>query len=128
MKKAVVYSCHLEGRSEPDNDMQIELCREYAQKNGIEIVGNYMDCVATKHEPLHAKQLLFKDCKRKEWDIVLFSSITILGRNLDEIMKFLLELSKYVDCKIIDQENNEILKSIGSLLKEMYEKERHYFK
>lgn len=72
--------------------------------------------------------MLFKDCKRKEWDIVLFSSITILGRNLDEIMKFLLELSKYVDCKIIDQENNEILKSIGSLLKEMYEKERHYFK
>lgn len=124
MKKAVIYSCHLEGRNEPDNEMQIQLCREYARQHDIEIVSKYIDCVATKHEPLYMKQLLFEDCKRKEWDTVLFSSITILGRNLDEIMKFLSVLSKYVDYIFIDQENNEVLKTIGFLFEEMYKRER----
>lgn len=129
MKKAVIYSCHLEGRiSEPDNEMQIALCKEYAQQNEIEIVGSYMDCVTTKHEPLLMKQQLFQDCKQKRWDMILFSSITILGRNLDETMKFLSKLSKYVDYKFIDQENNEVLKTIGFLLKEMYKKDKRYFK
>lgn len=129
MKKAVIYSCHLEGRiSEPDNEMQIALCKEYAQQNEIEIVGSYMDCVTTKHELLLMKQQLFQDCKQKRWDMILFSSITILGRNLDETMKFLSKLSKYVDYKFIDQENNEVLKTIGFLLKEMYKKDKRYFK
>lgn len=121
MKKAVIYTCHLEGKiSEPNNEIQRMLCKEYAQQNGIEIVGNYSDYVATKREPLLMKQRLFQDCKQKQWDMVLFSSITILGRKLNEIMKFLSELGKYVDYKIIDQENDEVLKTIGDLLKEMY--------
>ena len=109
MKKAVIYTCHLEGKiSELDNEMQEMLCREYAQQNEIEIVGKYMDCVSTKRETLLMKQLLFQECKQRKWDMVLFSSITILGRKLNEIMKFLSDLSKYVDYKFIDQENNEV--------------------
>lgn len=121
MKKAVIYTCHLEGRIyEPDNEMQTALCREYAQQHGIEIVGNYMDCVKSKHQPLLMKQLLFKECKQQQWDMVLFSSITILGRNTHDTMKFLSELSEYVDYKIVDQENDELLKEIGYMLKKMY--------
>lgn len=123
MKTAAIYTCHLEGRiNEPDNEMQEMLCKEYAQQNGIEIVGSYMDCISTKGEPLLMKQLLFQECKQRKWDIVLFSSITILGRKLNEIMKFLSELSKYVEYKFIDQENYEVLKTIGDLLKDMYRK------
>lgn len=121
MKKAVIYTCHLEGKiSELDNEMQEMLCREYAQQNEIEIVGKYMDCVSTKRETLLMKQLLFQECKQRKWDMVLFSSITILGRKLNEIMKFLSDLSKYVDYKFIDQENNEVLKTVGDLLKDIY--------
>lgn len=41
MKRAVIYSCHLEGRiCEPSNEMQMELCHEFAQQNDIEIVGS----------------------------------------------------------------------------------------
>ena len=121
MKKAVLYTCHLEGKiSELDNEMQEMLCREYAQQNEIEIVGKYMDCVSTKRETLLMKQLLFQECKQRKWDMVLFSSITILGRKLNEIMKFLSDLSKYVDYKFIDQENNEVLKTVGDLLKDIY--------
>ncbi len=128
MKKAVIYSCHLEGRiCEPSNEMQMELCHEFAQQNDIEIVGSYMDCVSNKHEPLIMKQQLFQDCQQKKWDMVLFSSITVLGRNLDEIMKFLLDLSKYVDYKFIDQENDEVLKTIGSMLREIYKERKRYF-
>lgn len=44
MKTAVIYTCHLEGRiSEPDNERQTMLCKEFAQQNGIEIVGSYMN-------------------------------------------------------------------------------------
>lgn len=121
MKKAVIYTCHLEGKiSEPDNEMQEMLCREYAQQNEIEIIGKYMDCVSTKRETLLMKQRLLQECKQREWDMVLFSSISILGRKLNEIMKFLSDLSKYVDYKFIDQENDEVLKTIGDLLKDIY--------
>lgn len=86
-----------------------------------------MDCVSNKHEPLIMKQQLFRDFQQKKWDMVLFSSITVLGRNLDEIMKFLLDLSKYVDYKFIDQENDEVLKTIGSMLREIYKERKRYF-
>lgn len=123
MKKAVIYTCHLEGKiSEPNNEIQRMLCKEYAQQNEIEIVGNYSDYVSTKHEPLLMKQQLFQDCKQKQWDMVLFSSITILGRNLNEIMKFLSDLGKHVEYKFIDQANDEVLKTIGDLLKDMYQR------
>lgn len=125
MKTAVIYSCHLKGRiSKHDNEMQMLICKEYAQQNGIEIVGFYKDCVATKREPLFMKQLLFNDCQQQRWDMVLFSSLTILGRNVHETMKFLNDLNKYVDYKVIDQENDEMLKQIGNLLKELYKERR----
>lgn len=125
MKKAVIYTCHLEERIvEPNNEMQTQLCKEYAQQNGIEIVGHYMDCVPTKREPLLMKQQLLKDCKQRRWDMVLFSSITILGRNTHDTMKFLSELADYVDYKAIDQEYDEFLKEIGDLLKAMYKEGR----
>ena len=123
MKKAVIYTCHLEGKiSEPNNGQQMMQCKEYAQQNGTEIVGLYEDCVATKREPLLMKQKLYEDSKQKKWDTVLFVSITILGRNLNGVMKYISNLSKYVDCKFIDQENDELLKTIGDLLKDMYKK------
>ncbi len=121
MKTAVIYTCHLEGRiSEPDNEMQEQLCREYAQQHGIEIVGNYMDCVSTKREPLLMKDLLLKDCKERRWDMVLFSSLTILGRKVNDTMKFLSKLSDYVDYKVIDQENDPFLKEVGKILEMLY--------
>lgn len=123
MKKAVIYTCHLEGKiSEPNNGQQMMQCKEYAQQKGIEIVGFYEDCVATKREPLLMKQKLYEDSKQKKWDTVLFVSITILGRNLNGVMKYISNLSKYVDCKFIDQENDELLKTIGDLLNDMYKK------
>ena len=112
MKKAVIYTCHLEGRM-PNNEMQTQLCKEYAQQNGIEIVGNYMDCVSTKRKPLLMKQQLLKDCKQRHWDMVLFYSLTILGWNIHDAMRFLSEISDYVDYKAIDQEHDEFLREIG---------------
>ena len=119
--KAIIYSCHVKERShEPDNTQQIALCQEYADQHGIEIVGNYMDCVASKNEPLLMKQLLFKKSRKRQWDIVLFSSITVLGRSVHEIMLFLSNLRKYVDYKIIVQENDPLKKEIGDLLEKLY--------
>lgn len=121
MKKAVIYTCHLEGRiSEPDNEMQEQLCKEYAQRNGIEIVGNYMDCVSTKRQPLLMKEQLLKDCKQRHWDMVLFSSLTILGRKINDTMKFLSQLSKHVKYKVVDQENDPFLKEVGKILEILY--------
>ena len=121
MKKAVIYTCHLEGRiSEPDNEMQEQLCREYAQQHGIKVVGFYMDCVTTKREPLLMKQQLLKDCKQHDWDIVLFSSLSILGRKTNENMKFLSQLSKHVKYKVVDQENDPFLREVSKILELLY--------
>lgn len=100
------------------------MCKEFAQQNGIEIVGSYMDCVITKHQPLLMKQQLFKDCQQKQWDMVLFSSITILGRRINDTIKFLSELSEYVDYKVIDQENDKFLKEVGKILQTLYKEGR----
>ena len=121
MKTAVIYSCHLENRiNEPDNERQIALCKEYAEQNGIEIVGSYMDHVPTKKAPLLMKRLLLQECRKQNWDMVLFSSITILGRNLKNTMKFLSEIRKHVEYKVIDQENDELINKIGKLLEMLY--------
>ena len=113
MKKAVIYTCHLEGRiSEPDNAMQEQLCREYAQQHGIEIVGFYMDCVSTKHQPLLMKQRLLDDCKQRSWDMVIFPSLSILGRKINNNMEFLSKLSKYVKYIVVDQENDPFLREV----------------
>lgn len=125
MKQAIIYSCHLEERAnEPDNERQIALCKEYAEQNGIEIVGSYMDRVATKKEPLLMKRFLLQECRKQHWNLFLIASITILGRNMKETMKFLTELSKYVDYKIVDKENDELLNEIGELLITLYKENR----
>lgn len=121
MKKAVIYTCHREWRTnEYDNEMQEQLCREYAQRKGIEIVGIYMDCVSNKREPLLMKQQLLKDCKQRRWDMVIFPSLSILGRRLPDNMEYLSELSKYVKCKSVAQENDPFLREVAKILKMMH--------
>ncbi len=121
MKKAVIYTCHLEGRiSEPDNAMQEQLCREYAQQHGIEVVGFYMDCVPNKRQPLFMKQQLLDDCKNHDWDMVIFPSLSILGRKVNDNMKFLSQLSKHVKYKVVDQENDPFLREVGRILELLY--------
>lgn len=117
MKTAVIYSCHLDGReSEPDNDRQIMLCLEYAKQHSIEIVGIYIDCLATKRSPLCMRELLLKECQQKQWDMVLFSSVAILERNFDKKVKFLANLNKYVDYKFADGEYDYIFKMMQKLV------------
>ena len=125
MKTAVIYSCHLENRAhEPENWQQIALCKEFAEQNGIEIIDSYWDYVTTKKEPLLMKKRLLEECRNQHWDMVLFSSITILGRNLKHIMKFLNEISKYLEYKIVNQENDKLLKEIGKWLKTLHKERR----
>ncbi len=83
-----------------------------------------MDRVSTKKEPLLMKRLLLQECRKKHWNLVLIASMSILGRNIKETMKFLTELSKYVDYKIVDKENDELLNEIGELLITLYKENR----
>ena len=70
------------------------------------------------------KRLLLQECRKKHWNLVLIASMSILGRNIKETMKFLTELSKYVDYKIVDKENDELLNEIGELLITLYKENR----
>ena len=70
------------------------------------------------------KKRLLEECRNQHWDMVLFSSITILGRNLKHIMKFLNEISKYLEYKIVNQENDKLLKEIGKWLKTLHKEKR----
>lgn len=121
MKKAVIYTCHREWRTnEYDNAMQEQLCREYAQQHGIEIVGKYVDCVSAKNQPLFMKQQLLNDCKQRRWDMVIFPCLSILGRNVPDNIEYLSKLSKYVKCKSVAQENDPFLREVAKLLEIMH--------
>lgn len=125
MKKAVIYTCHREWRTnEYDNAMQEQLCREYAQQHEIEIVGKYVDCVSAKNQPLFMKQQLLNDCKQRRWDMVIFPCLSILGRRVPDNMEFLSELSKYVKCKSVAQENDPFLRESAKLLEMLYKEGR----
>ncbi len=121
MKKAVIYTCHCEWRTnEYDNAMQEQLCREYAQQHEIEIVGFYMDYISAKNQPLLMKQHLLNDCKQRRWDMVIFPCLSILGRNVPDNMEYLSKLSKYVKCKSVAQENDPFLREVAKLLELLY--------
>lgn len=121
MKKAVIYTCHREWRKdEYDNAMQEQLCREYAQQHGIEVVGIYMDCISAKNQTLFMKQRLLDDCKQRSWDMVIFPSLTILGRRIPDTMEYLSELSKYVKCKSVAQAHDPFLRETARLLEMMH--------
>ena len=111
--KAVIYS-----RVKRQNvERQLNDLRKYAEKNDIEIVNEYAEKIsgATKND----KRIVLNEClnfaKENNIDIVLFSELSRLGRDIYEIqenIKFLHDnkINAYFqkeNIKVIDENGNE---------------------
>ena len=83
MKKAVVYARYSsDSQTEQSIEGQLRVCNEYAERNNIEIVENYIDraMTGTNDNRPDFKRML-ADAKKKEWDYVLVYKVDRFSRN-----------------------------------------------
>ena len=73
MKKAVIYARYSsDSQTEQSIDGQLRVCKEYAEKNGYEIVAEYIDRAMTgTNDNRPDFQRMIKDSFNKKWEYVL---------------------------------------------------------
>lgn len=73
MKKAVIYARYSsDSQTEQSIDGQLRVCKEYAEKNGYEIVAEYIDRAMTgTNDNRPDFQRMIKDSYHKKWQYVL---------------------------------------------------------
>lgn len=72
-EKAVIYARYSsDSQTEQSIDGQLRVCKEYAEKNGYEIVAEYIDRAVTgTNDNRPDFQRMIKDSFNKEWKYVL---------------------------------------------------------
>ena len=87
MKTAAIYARYSSDRqTEQSIDGQIHVCMEYAERNGIIIVGTYIDRAMTgTNDNREQFQKMLKDSDKKAWDYVLCYKLDRFSRNKYEI-------------------------------------------
>lgn len=88
MKGAVIYARYsCERQTEQSIEGQLHECYKYAEKNGLSILGEYIDRATTgTNDNRPAFQKMLADSERTTaWDIVLVYAIDRFGRNSIEI-------------------------------------------
>lgn len=88
MKSAIIYARYSsERQSEQSIEGQLRVCNEFAEHNGLRIVGTYIDRAMTGTNDHRAEfQRMLSDSDRpQEWEIVLVYALDRFGRNSVEI-------------------------------------------
>jgi DNA invertase Pin-like site-specific DNA recombinase len=95
-----------------DNENQLAQLREYCQRQGFQIVAEYIDiCSGGKAERLHFKQM-FEAARRRKFDLLLFWSLDRLSR--EGVLSTLQYLQRLTDYGIAYRSFNEqYLDSLG---------------
>ena len=83
MKKAVIYarfSCS--SQTEQSIEGQLRVCKDYAKKNDLLIVNEYIDRAKTgTNDSRPSFQLMMRDCLKHEWDYVLVYKLDRFSRD-----------------------------------------------
>ena len=87
MKTCVIYARYSSNnQTEQSIEGQIRVCREYAQRNDIAIVGTYIDRATTgTNDNREQFQKMLKDSDKKAWDYVLCYKLDRFSRNKYEM-------------------------------------------
>ena len=87
MKTAKIYARYSSNnQTEQSIEGQIRVCREFAQRNGIIIVGTYIDRATTgTNDNREAFQQMLKDSDKKSFDYVLVYKLDRFSRNKYEM-------------------------------------------
>lgn len=87
MKTGKIYARYSSNnQTEQSIEGQIRVCREFAQRNNIIIVGTYIDRATTgTNDNREQFQKMLKDSDKKSFDYVLVYALDRFGRNSVEI-------------------------------------------
>lgn len=87
MKTAVIYARYSSDRqTEQSIDGQVRVCNDYAERNDILIVSQYIDRATTgTNDNRDAFQQMMKDSDKKAWDYVLVYKLDRFSRNKFEM-------------------------------------------
>lgn len=87
MKTAVIYARYSSDRqTEQSIEGQVHVCNDYAERNGILIVNQYIDRATTgTNDNRDAFQQMMKDSDKKAWDYVLVYKLDRFSRNKFEM-------------------------------------------
>ena len=88
MKSAVIYARYSsERQSEQSIEGQLRVCNEFAERNGLCIVGTYIDraMTGTNDHRTEFQRMLSDSDTPQEWEIVLVYALDRFGRNSIEI-------------------------------------------
>ena len=88
MKSAVIYARYSsERQSEQSIEGQLRVCNEFAERNGLRIVGTYIDraMTGTNDHRAEFQRMLSDSDSPQEWEIVLVYALDRFGRNSVEI-------------------------------------------
>ena len=83
MKTAVIYARYSsDAQSEQSIKGQVRVCKQFAEKNDLLIVDQYIDRALTgTNDNRAAFQQLLKDSKRRQWSVVLVYKLDRFARN-----------------------------------------------
>ena len=83
MKTAVVYARYsCDNQSEQSIEGQLRVCQDYAKRNDILIVGNYIDRAMTGTNDARPDfQRMIKDSNKKQWDYVIVYKLDRFSRD-----------------------------------------------
>lgn len=87
MKTAVIYARYSSDRqTEQSIEGQVRVCNDYAERNDILIVNQYVDRATTgTNDNRDAFQQMMKDSDKKAWDYVLVYKLDRFSRNKFEM-------------------------------------------
>ena len=87
MKKGIIYARYSSNvQTEQSIEGQVRVITEYAERNGIEIVGSYIDRATTgTNDNRPGFQSMMKDSSKKEWDCILVYKLDRFSRNKYEM-------------------------------------------
>lgn len=87
MKTAVIYARYSsERQTEQSIEGQVRVCNDYAERNDILIVNQYIDRATTgTNDNRDAFQQMMKDSDKKAWDYVLVYKLDRFSRNKFEM-------------------------------------------
>src|SRR5574344_984843 len=128
MKKAVVYARYSSDRqTEQSIEGQLRVCKEFAERNGFSIVGNYIDRATTGTNDNRAEfQRMIADSAKHFFDFVIVYKLDRFSRNRYDSAVNKATLKKN-GVKLISAEENITDSPEGIILESMLEGIAEYY-
>lgn len=122
--KAAIYARHSSKRQETSSDDQIDRCKRWCKKEGIEVVAVYTDKAisgALIIDRPDVKELL-KDAGARKFDQVICEDLSRMSRNLSEIAYIydFLNFQKISLISLIDGEVTKTLVGLRGIINDVY--------